>query len=612
MKKLISVILALVMVFSVFVIGSSAANEVKTKCGGEGSCNDVPTVVIHGVGQSNVWLTDGNGNYVLDGGEKINCFPCYVDTKALVKSLLGPAILSIITQHDMGLSASVDSLVDSLFYMNICDSKGNDSKYVELETYNYSLAECSDYEKGEIYDHIPLEKYSETAGEDHLYYFAYNSFGNTMQIVDRLYNFIELVKEETGHDKVNLVPISMGGAIFNGLMEWYNGTYEGKPDITSSINKVVYIVPALNGSSIVGDVLTRDITFLDTDFFYNGFLETIMDEKQARVIEIALRILPDEVIEKVINAVVDKLCSKVLAYDTAMWSLCPYEDYEEAAKLWLSDQSMAEIKKQTDAFHIAQGNRFKNIQHLIDSGVEVFDIVDYDYPLYQVGNSWNSENGDGIIGISSTAAGTVSAKVGETLPKDYKQANTYCTDPENHNHISPDGVLDASTGYLCETTFYFDNQGHEKTASNDLIIDLAIHLLTSDDIKNVYSSEKYPEFNSGRNGKKANTLLAAAKNVDRNNTSAEELAKIDKLVAEIEEIMSKPVETEGELDSVTAELEPILGKMGLLLEYSGDEPEDPATARKISLWLFEHFGTNGFSEYPLEVLKKIFSIFKLG
>ena len=73
--------------------------------------------------------------------------------------------------------------------------------------------------------------------------------------------------------------------------------------------------------------------------------------------------------------------------------------------------------------------------------------------------------------------------------------------------------------------------------------------------------------------------------------------------------MSKPVETEGELDSVTAELEPILGKMGLLLEYSDDEPEDPTTARKISLWLFEHFGTNGFSEYPIVALKKIFSIF---
>ena len=41
-----------------------------------------------------------------------------------------------------------------------------------------------------------------------------------------------MVIEETGHDKVNIVPISMGGSIANGLFDYY-------PDVMDNLNKVV-------------------------------------------------------------------------------------------------------------------------------------------------------------------------------------------------------------------------------------------------------------------------------------------------------------------------------------------------------------------------------------
>ena len=77
-KKCLAVLLALAMTSSVFLTTVSAAGygeniirrifnlssyELKTDCGGE--CGVVPTVIIPGISQSNVWLLDENGRAVL-------------------------------------------------------------------------------------------------------------------------------------------------------------------------------------------------------------------------------------------------------------------------------------------------------------------------------------------------------------------------------------------------------------------------------------------------------------------------------------------------------------------------------------------------------------------
>ena len=71
---------------------------------------------------------------------------------------------------------------------------------------------------------MPIDGFSKVAGENHLYYFAYNSFGNNSEITDELYNFIGQIKRETGHDKINVVAISLGGTIANSLFDRYRSS----------------------------------------------------------------------------------------------------------------------------------------------------------------------------------------------------------------------------------------------------------------------------------------------------------------------------------------------------------------------------------------------------
>ncbi len=597
MKKIISLVLAFVIAFSMLSVTASAT--VKTEC--KGNCDNCPSIVVPGIGQSNVWALDENGDYLLDdNGEKISCFPAVFNIGSIVTKVLAPALLTLFTQHDIFLSDALCEVVLDAFAVNICDENGKNTGNIEVEKYPYSVAECSDYEKGEIYDNIPLQAYSEMAGEDHLYYFAYNSFGNNLDIVNELYAFIQMVKAETGHDKVNLVPISMGGSVANGLFDYY-------PEVVNDLNKVVYIVPALNGSSIVGDLYTKNLAFFDTEFLYNGFLEALMDEEDARMIEVIARILPDEVLSGVLKNVADCLVEDVAANITMLWGLCPKEDYPAASAALLG--SKPEIKKQTDKFYNAQLNSLSNIQRLVDNGVEVFNIVDYDVPLYLIGNSWNDDNADGVIHLSSTAMGVKSAIVGETLGEGYQQANTSknCSD-HSHNHISPDNVVDASTGLLPDTTFYFDGQNHEQTARNDAIISLATELLATDNIKDVYSTPDYPQFNGRRDPRKLkNDLIPAAKAVDTSALNEADAAELAAAIEEAEAFVNNTACYDGQQKKIENRLINILVKVGARQAEVKEEPETFFT--NLSLWLFENYGANGYSEMPVISIVLLFDAF---
>ena len=601
MKKILSFLLVGVLLFSVVVLPSSAA--VKTEC--QGDCDTCPSIVVPGNGQSNVWALDENGDYLLDeDGERISCFPATFDIPSIIGKVIFPALLTLFTQADIGLSDALCQVVLDSFAVNACDpNTGKNTGNIEVEKYPYSVAECSEYEKNEIYDNIPLQAFSQLAGEDHLYYFAYNSFGNNYDTVCELYDFIQMVKEETGHDKINIVPISQGGSIANGLLQYF-------PKVMDDLNKVVYIVPALNGSTIVGDLYTKNFAFFDTEFLYNGFLESLMDEEEARMIEVIARILPDEVLTGVLKNVANCLVEDVAANITSLWGLCPKEYYPQAAQMLLADKP--EIKRQTDMFYEAQLNSDTNIQMLIDKGVQVFNIVDYDVPLYQIGRSWNTDNADGVIHLSSTSMGAVSACVGDTLGKNYIQANTSknCSDP-THNHISPDGVVDASAGLLPDTTFYFDGQNHEQTARNDIIISLATRLLATDDIKDVYSTPDYPQFNGQRDTRGLkNNYIPTAKSVDTSKLSAEDAQELAAAIAEAEAFVNGTVCYYGQYREIEARLSNILIKIGV---WTAEEEEETSTFfTDLSLWLFDNFGSNGFSELPfttvISLLGTIFSL----
>ena len=595
-KSALCVLLCLLMVSSFASLGFSQTERITT-CNGD--CGFYPTIIVPGLGQSSVIVTDDNGNPILDkDGKKVSAFPAWIQIDKIISKAILPALASIATQRDAGLSDAFADIIDLTFGINACDLNAQVVTNTATEKFPYPYSKYSDYEVGLVNMHIPFERYPTELPRDHLYYFAYNSFGNHIGLADELYDFIQMVKEQTGHDKVNLVPLSQGASIFSAMLDYH-------PEVMNQIHKVMLVVPAIGGSIIIGDVFNGRINFLDKDYLYNGFLEELrlLDEYTARLIEILARILPDEVLMATLEKGVKHLVENTMIRSTSMWALCPPEDYPSAAEKYLSTPEMANIKAQTDRYYQAQLHAHDNIKALVEKGVQVFDVAEYDFAVINVGENWNKMNGDFIIHLNSTSLGSYSANCGETLPEGYQQKNTNCSDP-SHNHISPDNVIDASAGLLPDTTFYFDCMRHDLTQHNDVILKLAMRLIADDEIKDVYSSPEFPQFLSGRNVQKLLEMLDTAKQLKADGKSN---ADIDAAAAEAQAVFDNNLATGDDIKAAESKLTDSFVKAGLL---KAEKEKDPSFLRKISNFLYDNFGTNGYSEIPGLTIKRFFEKIK--
>lgn len=603
LKKVIALCLCLAMIASVTVFSASATKKY-TDCNGE--CEHYPAIIVPGLGQSNTWVVDDNGDYILDDeGNKVSSFPAYIQLDKLIGRILVPALLSLVTQKDIGLSEAAADAIRLCFGINTCDENAKTSPNVVTERYPYPASEYQDFEAEEVFGHVPFNLYETKQPFDHMYYFAYNSFGNHIDIVNELYDYIQMVKEQTGHDKVTLIPLSQGASVTSALLDY-------KPEVYDDIHKVIFVVPAIDGSTIIGDVFNGRISFLNKEYLYNGFLGELglLDKGTAALIEMLLRILPDEIITSVLDAAVTTLVEEVMTTSTGMWALCPSGDYPTAAEKHLSSPEKASIKAQTDKYYQAQLHAHDNIQKLVDNGVQVFCFVEYNIPMINVGETWNSQNADYIIQTDSTSMGAHFANVGETLPEDYVQQNTHCSDP-THNHISPDRVVDASAGLLPDTTFYFEGQRHDLTARNDVILKLALNLIECDDTKDVYSDPRFPQFNTARSSEKLVLLVKEAKTIDPSTLSAEDAAELAAAIAEAEKVIDNTIGIEGEVEASEARVTACLVKAGVM-----EAPEEGGVSfdifTKISPWFYEKFGTDGYSElaviYSMKALQVVLDL----
>lgn len=604
-RQALAIILAAVTALSLcspaFGIEYKPTFDKKSSCGED--CGFFPTIIVPGLGQSSVCVTDDNGDFLLDkDGNKVSAFPAYLQLGKIIGKVLFPALATLVTQRDIGFSDAFADAIDMAFGINTSDENAQNTGNVVTEKYMYPYSEFSPYEVETVNHHVPFERYATKLPKDHLYYFAYNSFGNHIDLATELYEFIQMVKKQTGHDKVNLVPLSQGASIVSAMLEYF-------PQVGDELHKVIFVVPAIGGSIIIGDVFNGRINFLNKDYLYNGFLEEmgLLDEYTARLIEVAVRILPDEVVMGALNKGVKALVENTMIRSTGMWALCPPEDYPTAAEKYLSSPDMAKIKEQTDRYYQAQLHAHDNIQALVDKGVMVFDLAEYNIPVINVAERWNTMNGDFIIHLSSTSLGAYSANVGETLPDGYTQKNTHCSDP-SHNHISPERVVDASAGLLPDTTFYFNGNRHDLTQYNDVILKIAMKMIADDEIKDVYSSDEFPQFLPGRNVSGILELTDAAKALDKSKLKDSDRQALEKALADTQATLDNNLSTNDDLAKSEDALRAVLVKIGAAEEKEAEK--DPSFLRKISLYFYENYGTNGYSEIPALAIKGLFAKIK--
>lgn len=593
LKRIISVTLAVIMMLSCLsIVGVAKENEV------------IPTIIIPGLFQSEFFYYE-NGEIATNANGEPLAPPFFIDideefiTKALTEALL-PISVMFLTQQDREQKAAqafADILAEMLVGKQKSDETGRFVTDVRATYYDGSFATLTEEQKTSILGHFPIQEYFEIAGEENLYVFNYVSTGNMIQTACELYNYIQFVKQDTGSDKVNLVPVSQGGSIANALMKLYD---QNGVSMARDINRIVFVVPALDGAALIGDSYRYGFT-KDTEVLYNTMLPSLLGKENylPYMINILMRLMPNADVNNLLDVIVDTLVNDYLRYSTLMWGLCPSGDYEVCRDKYLSDSSLAEIRRQTDWYYDAQLNSDRYILKAKLQGVKIFDIVDTNVNLYRLAVSHDKINADGMIQLDSTSMGAYSVGVNQKLPDNYIPTAINCLNPL-HNHTDPDGIVDARAGLLPDTTFYFSGQNHADTASNDVIMSLIIQLLTDESFTSVFSyPEKYPQFNYGRNTKQLRADVDSMRDYDTTTLSFADATELAAAIDQVDVMLSHTIVNTAEVEAATERFYAIYDKI-----IDGGNPFSAKKtsyllyffSKNISTALYANYGSAAFSE----------------
>ena len=438
------------------------------------SCGNVPCVIVPGIGQCEVYQTGTDGSRIR------TVFPFDINAKALVAKVAPRALAMIAFRRDLGFSdALADALIDQIGGI-ICKPDGTPVFDLKTVTFDYSLAECSKAERKFIFTMVPIQPLEDKIGADHIYYYAYNPFGRADEAADGLHDFIQLVKRRTGHEKVNIVPVSLGGTI----AEYYLGRYADRGDI----NRVVSVVPAYGGSQLLADIFTDNLLY---DSYEEAFT-SMLGRGTTEEVKKYLGIVPKDVFNKILHTVMRAVVERVCMNSSVIWGLIPASQYEELSARMISDPAHAELKKVTDEAYAYRRDFPQIVDRLRGQGVVFEDVCCHGVRILEFSSS-KSLDSDHIVHTHSSSMGAVCAPLGETLPEDYKPAGTGCSNPE-HNHISPCRTVDASAGMIPDTTWYFKGQSHDTVQYCKTVLDALEWLLSDEKEKTVFSDPRYPQF----------------------------------------------------------------------------------------------------------------------
>lgn len=527
MKKIISIVLIVAILMGLVAVPVFATENTYTP----DYDRDTPVVIIHGMSQNDTYVLDENGNRQLGSdGTYITGWPLELNVGGLVKEALVPLLLSAFLKQDIGLTKAMKKgAYEGLPYIHK-DNEGNYEKTVEVPCYEYPMGQMSEELLQYHYKLLPLQGLVDIVGGNNVYYFGYDSFGDITGETEKLHHYIhDVVLPQTKATQISACFISLGGTIGVNYLENY-------PEDYSLFKKVEFVVPALDGSDIIGDILTGNLSVkYDDDVLYEDLLVTLLgDSYLSYILNMVLRILPSWLLKDALGALAEGVVEAGVRSTSIIWALCPTDYYKEARAKWLETDEYALVREKVDAFMNARADFEENIFALKATGCEVFDIVCYGIGMFPLCRDWNKTNGDGIVHATSASMNAKFADIGTTFPEDYKAAGTYCSEP-SHNHISPDNTVDATAGLLPCTTWYIKNQAHEKLPFNDVVLEMAFDIMTDRNMRNVYSNpEKYPQFNNGRLTNTVNEYLLAWEDADKAKIRRDKIEAVENAKAEIE------------------------------------------------------------------------------
>lgn len=324
-----------------------------------------------------------------------------------------------------------------------------------------------------------------------MYEFQYDMRLDPLVNVANLRKLVEAVKEITGHKKVNILGRCEGGVIENAYFSVY-----GWDDIES----VVIYNSIACGTEVANACFTGEV-FLDgtslNRFVYeflglSPVLDLILSGVEASEYAGVLDNLT-EFIQKIYNKVAPNIMSRlvrdIFGKCPGWYSLISPDYFEKAKSFLLGDNADGKYDKliaKIDNYNYNHKIYARDIvEKMANDGVKVYVIAKYNNQMYPVIEN-RSILGDSTVSVyKQTYNGATCADITKTLSDEYIAS-------ANKKFISPDKMIDASTGVLPEHTWYIRNMSHEMYP--DSFNPYLLRLMRSESYASIDTYEDMPQW----------------------------------------------------------------------------------------------------------------------
>lgn len=449
-KAIISVIVALTLVF-----GTASVAFADEAC----NCDNAPVIFVNGIGGM-IYSTDENG-------EEYSVFPIENETMiSTILTYLPAALINGIFGGWDSFAVSLDKMVTELFIGMDCDNEGN----------SVLPAYADDCDPATMDEHL----------DDNEFNFLYDWRLDPYESAAKLDAYIDEIIEATGHEKVIINAYSEGGEIALAYFDAYG---------SEKVEMFISQCSAFQGLTLIGKLFTNDCS-VDANQLAN-FLGTMMPAANVDDgVTTLLKVLKYTGIYHLLTAVVNKVLDEcfdtiysgfakdVFACMPGVFNFVPAEYFDDAIDMVFGDDpEYAVLVEKLTRYHNAQVNAEKILKAEQEKGMAIAVVSHYGcYPLPLVGDM--SYQSDALIDSANSSGGATFAPMGNPFGSDYKQEVS-----DGHNHIAPDGSVDASTCMFPESTWFVSGFSHWCYSTN-----LIEWLEAYDGQPTVTSNPEFPQF----------------------------------------------------------------------------------------------------------------------
>ena len=482
LKKAVSLMLCILMALSLCSSAFAASESV------------TPVIVVSGMGSFPLFCDES--------GEEEQVFP---PSASGIVSVVGKSLLPLLEaflKGDLTIFAdgSFDTIYEDLFEIVSMDESGKSLHAVYTRTFPGNVGNYpDDFQNSEkIDDEVGMIKaISDKIGEKNTYFFNYDWRMSPLDHADALNAYIEDVKAEQHCSKVILVPASMGGTVVNSYLYRYG---------SDSVKKIVYCMVASKGLNLVGELFGKNIKItadMLLERMFNFEKDNALVQALVSLLHTGLELTPnamekiDAFVENFLNELSDRaytdIFRKSFASMPGMWAFCPDSYYENDKALLFGENTSGKLIDKIDEYHYTVQNRSEELMKAAEkNGCDIYIISAYGFVGFPATDAaW--QQSDCLIETANSSFGAVTAPYGKPFGPDYKAVGTVCAD-ESHNHVSTDGIVDASACAFPEQTWFIKNNRHVGLPYGTGAAELLCYLVFTEDKVTVRSDESYPQF----------------------------------------------------------------------------------------------------------------------